>query len=1046
MVTETKTLLDNIRTIHAQEEEVSFEIDHSTWSRDLQTKYKGIDDNNYNSDIKQALTIEIERELIIECNKILDSNHTDVDLKEIAEKLGVTENKKKNKIGLKEHLEELRQDNLSKSRKLEDRVLNQIRTTSLIKIREATTPKEKADATLELINIVRAISPDLREHKAPGEQFDASEFLQILCNAFYKKPLAYFTSQLSPDDTSAFFDLPRLKRETLKLCPLPISQTNPKSPISKTITSQHKVDALFIRRDRYSEELTEATRTEFLEVDEETTEFPILLKRFTNANKKITTEVPADKLTLKVKPKNSEAESFEQREFEATAFILHGGDTLNTGHYTTYVKVNKNAQENWLCYNDDHEVEYLTEEEAQKKMASAYVIKYSKPGLLPDAPEKPIGIKNLGNTCWASAAIMFLDSFTSLNKTLDQKAPVLIVKYPPANPHTAAENAKFVESTFQNYPEEAKKLAMVYFSNSTQEKLKSDSEVSKWGEELMAALNNYLIADEQALGTLKLEIFPELLQRAQELGLSDDSQQHETLPPPPSLVSRKNPVNTNTQATTPIPAQPPLPPTPPILSSNDQSPYFGYSMFDTLSEIDTTLNPITQPQSTPTDDLKLTTINLTEGEIILSTTKPLNDEGAKRIADFIKQNTSLTKLSFKGGEINETQIATIFNTLRDNTSLKELDLSTTKISDGGAKKIAELIRNNTFLITLDLDENQIGKKTIGDIKKILERNKNSAIDLEEVRIELSDSESAVQDSNDSNLEIVNAAEFGLLKDQTTFTLEEVAQYKLRTAFDEFAATKAKFEAQKKGAPLTSMEIEEIKKNLFEAVQKKKVLTSKRTEEPMLRELTEYSVRGILAKAEKDEKKKFAETSFTETSKIEITFGERYERTSFRGKDTTNEQSKADFGGDSFGNNSFANCNFYNCKFGDEKTNPLKYTKFANCTFDKNVKFSAGFIERIKKSKVTFSNCTLHPEIIKDACKKLYGKDYSNTDNETKTKLGNFFNLSREVLLALDEASNDKALTTAKTQFISKADKKNPSYTPTPIAAFRLTPDHKLVRE
>ncbi|MDX2083558.1 MAG: hypothetical protein SFV53_06205, partial [Rickettsiales bacterium] len=138
-----------------------------------------------------------------------------------------------------------------------------------------------------------------------------------------------------------------------------------------------------------------------------------------------------------------ETTSGGKQKYEATAFLVHRGNTPDAGHYVTYIKelvTNKNGSEKvvWALYNDSDRTEIDDSELLNglpPESVNAYNIKYSplvdgandsvtgkaryKTGL-PKSQEN--GTANGGNRCWANAAFAFalsLNSFydSELDKT-----------------------------------------------------------------------------------------------------------------------------------------------------------------------------------------------------------------------------------------------------------------------------------------------------------------------------------------------------------------------------------------------------------------------------------------------------------------------------------------------------------------------------------------------------------------------------------------------------------------------------------------------------
>ena len=87
----------------------------------------------------------------------------------------------------------------------------------------------------------------------------------------------------------------------------------------------------------------------------------------------------------------------------------------------------------------------------------------------------------------------------------------------------------------------------------------------------------------------------------------------------------------------------------------------------------------------------------------------------------IKSNL-INSLNLPGNKIGDDGAKAIAEALKENTSVTNLDLSSNAISDEGAKAIAEALKENTTITSLDLDENQIGAAGAKDIVDFIRRN------------------------------------------------------------------------------------------------------------------------------------------------------------------------------------------------------------------------------------------------------------------------------------------------------------------------------------
>lgn len=154
-----------------------------------------------------------------------------------------------------------------------------------------------------------------------------------------------------------------------------------------------------------SGKLSDLINTDHLKVNDSS---EILVSVGRNDDKgKIEYKVELDKIKLK--------KQGVDQEFEATAFIVHMGKTMKSGHYVAYVKENDN---NWYEYNDNKKTK-ISGNQLEERKKEAYIIKYSEVGT--KLPNPQSGSVNLGNTCWSNASCAFLGAFTSFEKYKDVK-------------------------------------------------------------------------------------------------------------------------------------------------------------------------------------------------------------------------------------------------------------------------------------------------------------------------------------------------------------------------------------------------------------------------------------------------------------------------------------------------------------------------------------------------------------------------------------------------------------------------------------------------
>ncbi|WP_341792654.1 MULTISPECIES: ankyrin repeat domain-containing protein [unclassified Rickettsia] len=106
--------------------------------------------------------------------------------------------------------------------------------------------------------------------------------------------------------------------------------------------------------------------------------------------------------------------------------------------------------------------------------------------------------------------------------------------------------------------------------------------------------------------------------------------------------------------------------------------------------------------------------------ILELTYRNIGDEGAKVLAEELKNNTVLTRLILYHNEIKTEGAKAIGEALKINKALKFLELRDNQIGDEGAKAIGEALKSNSTLRYLNLYSSQIGDegaKIIGEALK-----------------------------------------------------------------------------------------------------------------------------------------------------------------------------------------------------------------------------------------------------------------------------------------------------------------------------------------
>lgn len=167
------------------------------------------------------------------------------------------------------------------------------------------------------------------------------------------------------------------------------------------------------------------------------TELCFSLKRFETAERVERGEkkdYKAKKLRRKVglDPIKLTCEDGSERDFSPTAFIIHRGETTNSGHYYSYIK----EVDGWHCYDDSERSDTISEGEISAILArgaapgadgrddgEVYVVKYSHESAKLPAAQKgtPNGGCGRNQGCWANAAMSFMASFTSLGLEVERE-------------------------------------------------------------------------------------------------------------------------------------------------------------------------------------------------------------------------------------------------------------------------------------------------------------------------------------------------------------------------------------------------------------------------------------------------------------------------------------------------------------------------------------------------------------------------------------------------------------------------------------------------
>eukprot|EP00571_Detonula_confervacea_P009813 CAMPEP_0172300584 /NCGR_PEP_ID=MMETSP1058-20130122/2642_1 /TAXON_ID=83371 /ORGANISM="Detonula confervacea, Strain CCMP 353" /LENGTH=268 /DNA_ID=CAMNT_0013010407 /DNA_START=442 /DNA_END=1245 /DNA_ORIENTATION=- len=102
----------------------------------------------------------------------------------------------------------------------------------------------------------------------------------------------------------------------------------------------------------------------------------------------------------------------------------------------------------------------------------------------------------------------------------------------------------------------------------------------------------------------------------------------------------------------------------------------------------------------------------------------IGDDGARAMADALKGNNTLIELQLGHNNIGGEGARALAIALEDNTTLISLDLEYNGICDEGASTMADALKGNSTLTILYLGgNNNIGDTALGDVDKLMSRNK-----------------------------------------------------------------------------------------------------------------------------------------------------------------------------------------------------------------------------------------------------------------------------------------------------------------------------------
>ena len=138
------------------------------------------------------------------------------------------------------------------------------------------------------------------------------------------------------------------------------------------------------------------------------------------------------------------------------------------------------------------------------------------------------------------------------------------------------------------------------------------------------------------------------------------------------------------------------------------------SLCETL-KINSTLAKLDLSGSSPDDVgikslLKTVRDRTTLTSLNLSDMKMITKKSIRSIAEFLRVDSSLISLGFKGNKVNVGGALLIAESLKVNKTLKHLELSRNNIRAPGAHVLSEALKVNTILVLLDLSQNALGAR------------------------------------------------------------------------------------------------------------------------------------------------------------------------------------------------------------------------------------------------------------------------------------------------------------------------------------------------
>ena len=106
---------------------------------------------------------------------------------------------------------------------------------------------------------------------------------------------------------------------------------------------------------------------------------------------------------------------------------------------------------------------------------------------------------------------------------------------------------------------------------------------------------------------------------------------------------------------------------------------------------------------------------------------PIGDEGAKALASALEKNTALEEISLHGCAIESAGAKDLASAIEGSKSLKSLDLHSNAIGDIGVKALASALNHNTSLKELNLNNCGIRIRGVRDLAEALKNNESLKI-------------------------------------------------------------------------------------------------------------------------------------------------------------------------------------------------------------------------------------------------------------------------------------------------------------------------------